>query len=440
MGSVHIGNVAEFNEQFLTVEQGDLRELIRHDCDTYAGIAPFFSEDPGLVVLARDSGDPRWWDLLAERLAWDSLTPHVIPTGIDEDLSGRARQDPVVRDAVAQARASGAKVLSWGETGPFRSLVHTLPDEVAPRSVDARAARAAESKSGSTEVFEAARLASDANVMVPWSFRCDDDAALIQAIEEMAEGGRGVILKSDFGVGGFGTALLQPEFTRSRDDCMAAVESLRGEDPRYSSWPLVVQSRVVRRRGGPGDLTGDGEVLPDGSVLYRGGAKMLVDGTHYAGAVTSCVTMASLSTWLEIEDFTISVGRVLSGKGYRGWFDVDFLEGVDGRLHALEINARRTGPVAPLTIARRLGALHGEAFSSVACLDSVTLPRRLSARATFDALQSTESGRSEWLVPTSFLGTEDPRPGLGLAVAAATAAEAMARLDQSVNELLRALL
>lgn len=428
--NVHIGNVSEFNEQFEQDLTRAEREDIREACDIYSGITPFLTDAPSHVVLPLGVDDERWWDLLTARLGWEGLAVHVVDVPDDGDLCAVVAGSPTLRTVVDAAGPTGA-VVPWGETEPYRKLVAELAPEGASRSDRPSALTRAESKTGGLDILAAAAEASAA-VTVPRSRLCTSPEELIHAVRALAGGGRRLIAKSNFGVSGYGTCSIDPVW--ARDDLVDRfLDHLTASNHRFGHWPILVQEEVVRVRASPADLTGDGEVLPDGSVVLQGNATMLVDANHYGGAVTACSSMVPDDVWATISAYTYDVGVLLAADGYRGWYDVDLLQSVDGRLYALEINARRTGPVAAFTIASRAKARGlGRA---VACRDAVSLPGRFSPAEVFDALWALEPLHGGTIVPTSFLGLDGSSPAIGLGAIAAGGLEAVAMLDHVIDRL-----
>lgn len=430
--NVHVGNVAEFNEQFEFGLEAEETAAIREACDIYSGIAPFLTDEPSLVVVPRKVADERWWDVLSEKLGWTMsvLTIEVPPS---ESLCQVVADQPDFRSALSTVRGT---VVGWGETPHLRSLLEDWPHLAATRGERFDVQTFIESKSGCLEVLAAAAEGSR-SISVPRSRTCWSNAELMHAVRSLGRDGRRLVAKSNFGVSGFGTSSLDPAWAAG-----TAAEGLLGHlisaSHRYSRWPIVVQEEVPRVRASAADLTGDAEVLPDGSVEYRGSAAMLVESNHYGGAVTACASMFPQDGWAAIESFTLEVGSIVSDLGYRGWFDVDFLASVDSQIYALEINARRTGPIAAFTIAGRARELG--LGTAVACRDAVNLPRRYTPAQVYDAYWAVQARHGGRIVPTSFLGLDASSPVIGLAAIADDASEAVDLLDVGIDELGRYLL
>ena len=439
MPNLHIGNVAEFNEQYGVSADDGVRRLVREECDCYGAIAPFLSTDPGLVVLSRNGADSRWWDLLGERLRWESLQPYSVDVTMDESLCAAASKDAFVVGELSEVVNRGDQAIPWGESPSYRQLVSTLPPERASRSANAQIQAWAESKANFGTIAECALARSpDDGVKLPVTIICHSETELLDALRSVASDGARLLLKAEFGVGGFGTTVIQPEWAQTAAARQACLAGLRQSDERFTRWPVVVQEYVPRSRLTSSDLTGDAEVAHDGLVSFRSGATMLVDSTHYSGAVTACGSHFPPAVWERVRRFTLAVGEELATRGYRGWYDVDFIESLTGQLMPLELNARRTGPIVAHTIGQRVSMIHGRPVVA-AVYDAFPLPRRIDDDKVFEAFAKLNSGSLYPPIPTAFLGTAASSPKIGLGVVGETALEAVACMNAAADELLRML-
>lgn len=138
--------------------------------------------------------------------------------------------------------------------------------------------------------------------------------------------------------------------------------------------PLLLEE-FVSGETEPGDLTFDGLVDAAGRVHEVGVAVMDVEGTVYQGAtVGPGVVPEPLSE--TVARFGRAVGERIAASGYRGWFDVDFVTGSDGRPAPTEINLRMTGPSVAFMVKARLDEIRG-GDHLVRTVDHVPLGARL---------------------------------------------------------------
>jgi hypothetical protein len=183
----------------------------------------------------------------------------------------------------------------------------------------------------------------------------------------------------------------------------------------------------------PRDLTFDGLVDAEGRVHEVGVALMDVEGTAYQGAtVGPGVVPDPLPGTLA--RFGRAVGEEIASSGYRGWFDVDFVTGSDGRPAPTEVNLRMTGPAAAFVVKARLDEIRG-GDHLVRTVDHVPLGARLPGTALSDWLRETArrcAGIDAVLVPSIPTAAFETAPRLGVVLAAHTperldAAEALVR-------------
>ncbi|MFD7828998.1 hypothetical protein [Kitasatospora sp. NPDC059803] len=74
--AVHVGNVADFNEQFFAPGMDAAQRARRlRQAHHYACLATCYSPEPALLVLPAEVG-PEWTDWLARELEWGPVRGH----------------------------------------------------------------------------------------------------------------------------------------------------------------------------------------------------------------------------------------------------------------------------------------------------------------------------------------------------------------------------
>lgn len=434
--SVQVGNVTEFNQPWLPP---GLESDFLHDHlvggDEYASMAPFYTEDPGLVVIpgAQQEDLDRWADIQATTLRWQTFEP-LAWNGDSRNLSAALGADPAVRKEIER----GCTFVPWGETLGFREFIRQSGGE-AVLSTDASVVATTESKIASAILFETALEMTG----YPLGLRLAEqsihhnDSTLIEALCNLGRVGKPAVLKAPHGVGGYGSVVLEAHETASATRAHRAITSARNCDGLLDVLPLIIQEYIWKIMPESGDVTVDYEIDAAGRVECRGSASMIVDGTHYAGAVTADGTVFPGHQTELVESFGRAVGVALAGYGYRGWFDVDFVRAADTTLVPIEVNARRTGPTIALMIRNRLEAISGNEIA-VCAHDNLPLRSRLPPRAAFDLFMSISRslGLSGKVVPTLTTATESIRPYMGIAIQASTATVALAQVGAFRHALL----
>ena len=381
--AVHVGNVAEFNGQFAGEVRGP---------DHYSCLAAFCAPRPAVLVLPQHVDD--WWVRDADAvLGWGDVEVH---SGIAGD--GRVSEAILTRPELLERLTSrGSPVLPWGRTAAF--------DPIAPLSGDVLAAIGQyESKKNAHALFRA--LASDhPGIVIPAQRPVGSRRALAR---ELAAGAR-VVLKREYGVGGSGTLIVSPE-----------TKGLRALARRWASGVLLEE--YVEGPDQYRNPTFDAVIDTAGDVHPVGVGLMDVDGTSYRG-VTVGPGVLPESLGDTAVGFGIAVGRALARKGYRGWYDVDFVTDRSDRLAPVEINLRLTGPAVAFHVQAALDRLRGGRHF-VRTLDRLPLGARLPAAALRDHVaRSAERCRvlGATLLVTIPTAAFDPVPYVGVVIAARTA-------------------
>jgi sugar phosphate isomerase/epimerase len=366
-----VGNVADFNEQFVVNVRGR-REAARdrgryREGHRYAHLAPFYSPEPGVVVLPAQLG-AGWWELVARQLEWDGVTVHSGIAGDDVGLGRALEQRPAL---VNELRASGLPVVPWGRTAELERLLGNAGDGVGA------AVRRFESKAEALELFRRVAVGHP-GVAVAQQERVGSGRQLVRLVEDRVRGGDTVVLKSEYGVGGYGTVIVTPGLVAAAGGAKALVRRLMAEEELLPGHAVLVES-YIRAAARMADLTFDAVVGEDGRVHPVGVGVMRVDRTKYQGATVGPGVVPD-EVAERLVSFGTEVGRELARHGYRGWFDIDVVRDLEGKLAPTETNLRLTGPAVAFMVRARLDRVRGEAHV-VRTLDQLSLGARLPEQA-----------------------------------------------------------
>lgn len=428
-GHLHVGNVAEYNAASLRSFSRRPSRRIRA-CDEYGSMAAFYTPEPGVVVVANaDQEDlDRWAEVQSPVMGWGAYRPvawHGDSLRMSEALAGL----PPVVDAVRR----GAEVVPWGETPELRSFVASTSAR-AVFSSDACVVDWFDSKATAVGLFEDAHLTIGRpdGFTIPRQWEAESEASLVDTLVEAGAHGRPVMLKSHVGVGGTGCQRVAATGIASPEAAARTIDFIRAEDPFVFAYPVLVQV-CYNRAETDGDLTVDLVIDSRGEVQFLGAARMLVAGTHYEG----CVTLDDDHSLVDaMRAFAMAVGELASARGYRGWFDIDFVRSPEDGLVPLEVNARRTGPTIPMVI-REAWCRRGAGPVHVAAHDLLPLDRPLSAARAIDRFHEVvaDTHLSGLAVPTLVSGVSSASPYLGVAVRGASSAQASTHLERFAKRL-----
>ncbi|WP_104481453.1 hypothetical protein V5P93_004238 [Actinokineospora auranticolor] len=437
VGDVHVGNVVEFHDAMLPEGvPDDVRADVAAGDLGYACLAPFHSPDPGLVLVPEFDGEP-WWERQVALLGWDRFEPVTVPGPLGPGFAALGA-DPVLSARVRAAVDAGARLIPWGESAPYREYARDLPEAAAVRSTDAALPAFAESKASSPELFAKAHNALDSpdGIHLTGERLCESEPDLVATLVDAGARGRTVVLKAPFGVGGYGTAVLSPHRTSTRRAVLETLARLREDDTFHNGLPTIVQDYQWRSDLPWSDVSGDCTIDHLGRVRLEGVTAMAMNGTQFAGGVTDDGVVIAPARSALLSAFCVAVGEQLALVGYRGWFDIDFLVRPTGELVPLEINARRTGTTAPLSVQTCLRARRGRDVTVIS-RDVIALPSRHASRPAFARFaRAVElAGLAADVVPTLVAGTDAALPHLGVVVAADDAADAVRKLAHCVDAL-----
>ncbi|MFF7990836.1 hypothetical protein ACFZDG_13740 [Kitasatospora xanthocidica] len=400
--AVHVGDVADFNAQFLAPGMDAAQRLrrLRH-AHHYACLAVAYSPEPALLVLPADLA-PEWTDWLARELDWGPVEVHsgVAP---DRTMAEALAARPALAARIAD---SGRPVIGWGRTA------------ARGEGPELAAVRRYESKAAAHDLFTA--LAPDhPGVRPPDQERPDGRRRAARRLTARAARGRTTVLKSPYGVGGYGTVVVEPAELFAAGGGAALLRRLVRTELLPPDGPLLLEEHVdpgpaARLR----DLTYDALVGPDGAVHPVGAGAMDVAGTRYQGVTVGpgAVPAGAAAT---ARRFALAVGERLAAEGYRGWYDVDFVTDRERRLAPTEINLRLTGPAVAFVLAARLDEVRGPGHL-VRTLDRMPLGARLAPAALHDHLERLRPRCARLgvtLLPLIPTACHEPEPTVGLALA-----------------------
>ncbi|MGW0704580.1 GNAT family N-acetyltransferase [Streptomyces sp. NPDC002643] len=407
--AIHLGNVAEFQSQF-----GPASPEAAH----YSCLAAFVSPHPAVLILPR-AVPPDWIDLVGATLNWDPVEVYdgLTAPGPGDDLTRAVLSRPALAE---RPHSLGLPVIPWGRTPAVAELTgDPLPPDALRH----------ESKRAAHELFT--RLApAHPDIKVPEQWQAADRRAALRLLRARGRAGQATVVKTEHGAGGSGTWVIRDN--GHRRPAWRRGPLFPGDPPRLPQGPLLLEE-FVSGESEPRDLTFDGLVDPEGQAHEVGVAVMDVRGTAYQGAtVGPGVVPRPLAE--AMKHFGMAVGEAVAATGYRGWFDVDFVTGSDGRPAPTEVNLRMTGPAVAFMVKARLDEIRG-GDHLVRTVDHIALGARLPGPQLSALLRETArrcAGIDAVLLPSIPTAAQEPAPRLGVVLAAHTrerldAAEALVR-------------
>jgi|GEM_PF-4201881 len=424
--SIVVGNLTEYNASSRR-ERGSPyeRELWRRGSDDLSDMAAFWGGDDK-VVIAPSGIDHAWIDDLGRRLDWriDVVEPRPHSGSVLDDL---LLDDAAMRGLVSLL-AGPVSVEPWGTTpGTIRLLAALRAHGIAATSVEPARERlwTVGYLDGKVALDDLAATCPD--LTVPAYATAVDFEQLLGLVDVAIEQRRPFVVKSNVGVGGFGTFIADPDLIIRADEVRARLLEAIGEEPVFREGPFIVQDWIAADAG---ELrpTFDGEVRLDGSVRVVGVGGMIVDEAVYRGVAVGAIGLDDDVVTLAIR-VGEQVGRRAAELGYAGWYDVDFIRHRDGTLYATEINARRTSPTHAFALLDRWGCGRHAGVRCVLTDDDVPLGHPVRGWTDISAAFADLGGGTVAVATICRRLSADPAH-VGVAVGAPTLAAATAALER----------
>ncbi|PKV89791.1 hypothetical protein [Streptomyces sp. TLI_146] len=409
-----IPNVVEFNQkrQLLDFDPGVERDLVEHGTGLTDQCVFWSTENRVLVLPAGYS--PEWLAHVHTGLG-STVPPVVSPM----PRTGRLVHDLLNDDralAALHAATSGSRVvrfLSFGASPELYALAAVLRSQGREVRLDVADPQHYWSCEYLESKLSCVDLASHLpGFRVPRGISVASWEQLEGAVTAIVRSGGRAVVKSMYGVGGYGSAVARYD----ADGTLRRFwQSLRRE-PFFGTFPLTVQDYIEHAADCPAVdvLVGDGE---EPRMEY---SMLGVDGLRYRSLALGPGVVDPA-----VEERLSALGRAVhafaQSLGYRGWLTVDCLLGVDGELYVTEINARRSGAMHAVALAERWADDTPVAYTHDA------LPLRLTGTASYTAhvrpVFEELWARGIRAYPSTVRALAGPRPSLGVVVCAVNASE-----------------
>ncbi|MEU5776775.1 hypothetical protein ABZ819_26195 [Streptomyces venezuelae] len=409
-----VPNVVEFNlkRELLDFDPGVEHDLVQHGTG-FTDQCVFWSADDRVLVLP--AGCSQEWLTHVHAGLGSPVPPVVSPL----PRTGRLVHDLLADDralAALSAALGGARevrLLSFGASPDLYSLASVLRSQGREVRLDV----AGPEHYWSYEYLESKLCCVDLASHVP-GFRVPRGISVtsweqlkgaVAAI--VGDGGRAVV-KSMYGVGGYGSAVAQAD----ADGTVRRFWQTLRREPFFGTFPLTVQDYIAHGTDCPAV-----DVLVDDVEVPRMEYSMLgVDGLRYRSLALG---PGVLDPGLEerLAALGTAVHAFARSLGYRGWMTIDCLRGLDDTLYVTEINARRSGAMHAVALAERWADELPIAYVNDAFPLRSTGPVSYAAhiRPVFDELWA----RGVRAYPSTVRALAGHRPSLGIVVCARSAAD-----------------
>jgi len=358
--SIVIANIPEFNRRAMAKNFSQY-EFAAWDESSIAltDMSLFWCGDDKVVVLPSPP-DQTFLSDLTSALGYKNvrvISPHRTSYSLCDDIVN----DKELFETLVQIirNSDKPKIVSWGATTQFYFLLNeltmagvnfTVPE--IPELSNYWTALYFESKSGFREF-----MTRDAPVLnIPEGFICGNKDVALDAITYFSKRNKGFVLKANYGTGGFSTMCYPADQTnRGFEQLRKEAEHRMAFDHFWDNPPVIIEEHIPGIGNTfPLSLTIDFCISQDG-IVSKGGCGKMIMRRNWLYAGIHCgerVLDTDTEEWITRAGFHI--GEEMAKKGYRGWFDVDFVQRWDGDIFLTEINARRASPLHVFDIATQV--------------------------------------------------------------------------------------
>ncbi len=225
---------------------------------------------------------------------------------------------------------------------------------------------------------------------MPPGYICSDIEEAIEIAANMYLEEGGVVIKTNKGHAGMGILIYRKnDLPKDYDKCTKVIgEALHKED-YWKKFQIIVENYIDPNiEVGGGFPNVEFKIDEDGKInfLYACGNRVTKEGV-FSGIEIGRGVMDGKNP-AEMKKVGMALGSKYKAAGYKGYFDVDFVYGKDGKLYINESNARRTGGTH---VYRILTKLLGSGFSKKYILSKNMHQTKVGAKNFDDLLNKYES-------------------------------------------------
>lgn len=181
-----------------------------------------------------------------------------------------------------------------------------------------------------------------------------EDAAKIAAKRYIKE--NGVVIKTNKGHSGMGVLIFRPgDLPSDYLSCEQKIFEILEKQAYWSKFPIIIEDFIqIQTSVGGGCPNVEFKILKNGRVefLYYCGMRMTPEGVFQGVEIHNEVVSDRVAA--QMVDTGFFIGEQYAAAGYRGYYDVDFVAGKNGRLYVTESNVRTTGGTFVYTTALKL--------------------------------------------------------------------------------------
>ncbi|MEK7593038.1 MAG: hypothetical protein AAB508_06695 [Patescibacteria group bacterium] len=322
----------------------------------------FANEEAQVLFLCPRNVSPEYLEYFQQIVGRKSLT--ILPTQyhsgvICEDILNDDRIMAALIDAANSSRR--LTITSYATSPQFLKLMQALRERgitvytpEAPEEDDAWTVNFFGSKSGIRQLSQQSSSV-EPDFQMAGGVVCFgiDDAAKIAARRYIKN--NGVVLKTNKGHAGMGVVIFREgDLPMEYRECVKAILSLFQKESYWSRFPIIIEELIfINQTIGGGYPNVEYKILKTGKIelLYYGGMRMSKEGVYKGMEIHNDAISDQITA--RVVDTGFYIAEQFASSGYRGYFDVDFVAGKNGKLYVTESNVRSTGGTFVHTLAQR---------------------------------------------------------------------------------------
>jgi hypothetical protein len=272
--------------------------------------------------------------------------------------------DEDIMKAIIKASNSSKKLtmIPYATSFQFLQLVEelrhrgvTVNTPESPDEEDAWTVNFYGSKSGIRQLAQQS-VAAEPDFIMPEGLICVSivDAARIAANKYLEF--NGVVLKTNKGHSGAGVLIFRPgDLPSTYRACEQKILQYLKKDAYWDLFPIIIEDYITPASSiGGGFPNVEFKILRNGHIefLYYCGLRVDRNGVFKGVEINDDVIPDKQG--VQIVDTGFFVAEKYASQGYRGYFDVDFISGKNGKIYVSESNTRRTGGTHVFHVAEKL--------------------------------------------------------------------------------------
>jgi hypothetical protein len=262
-------------------------------------------------------------------------------------------RDKAIIDRIIAAANSSRRLtmVSYSTSFQFLELVGYLRSRginvstpESPEEEDAWTVNFYGSKSGIRQLAQQS-TAAEPDFIVPEGLICADPIDASRIAAKMYLKNDGVVIKTNKGQSGMGVLIFRPgDLPSDYHACQEKILEAFKKDAYWDLFPIIIEDYIIPAVSiGGGSPNVEFKIAKSGRIdfLYYCSSRVTKEGVFKGVEINDDVIPEKQAT--QIMDTGFFIAERYAAAGYRGYFDVDFTAGKNGKIYVNESNVRRTG-------------------------------------------------------------------------------------------------